>query len=89
MPDALLAAHDVSRRYGYRRVFDQVNLSLHSGDVLALMGPNGVGKTTLLRVLAGLLRPSSGTVARNGTVGLLKRFKRVGEGARPPGESGG
>ena len=77
MPDALLAAHDVSRRYGYRRVFSQVNFSLSSGEVLALLGPNGVGKTTLLRVLAGLLRPSSGTVACNGTLGLVAHNSMV------------
>ncbi len=71
MSDILLSADDVGRRFGYRLVFGAVTLSLRRGEALALMGPNGAGKTTLLRVLSGLLKPSSGTVARHGTMGLV------------------
>ena len=67
----LLEASGVSRRFGYRKIFDDISLSLGRGEVLALVGPNGAGKTTLLRVLAGLLKPTTGTVERNGTVGLV------------------
>jgi heme exporter protein A len=72
----------VSRTFGRRRAVDGVDLSLDSGDCLALFGPNGAGKTTLLRVIAGLLRPTSGSVrvggrelrsdaAARGQVGLI------------------
>ena len=67
----LLEASGVSRRFGYRKIFDDISLSLGRGEVLALVGPNGAGKTTLLRVLAGLLKPTTGTVERHGTVGLV------------------
>jgi heme exporter protein A len=67
----LLDAHGVSRRFGYRKIFNDISLSLGRGEVLALVGPNGAGKTTLLRVLAGLLKPTTGTVERHGTVGLV------------------
>ena len=43
-----------------------MDLTLDSGDCLALFGPNGAGKTTLLRVIAGLLKPTSGTVRVGG-----------------------
>jgi heme exporter protein A len=67
----ILEARDVSRRFGYRKIFSQISLSLGRGEVLALVGPNGAGKTTLLRVLAGLLKPTKGVVERHGTVGLV------------------
>lgn len=45
-----------------RQVLQNVSLQVHSGEVLALVGPNGGGKTTLIRVLLGLLRPDAGTM---------------------------
>src|SRR4051812_48020769 len=56
----------VVRRFGRRRAVNGVDLTLNSGECLALFGPNGAGKTTLLRVIAGLLKPSEGSVRVNG-----------------------
>ena len=52
---------DVWAGYGERQVIKGLNLSVEHGSVTALAGPNGVGKSTLLRLLSGSLRPSSGT----------------------------
>jgi ABC-2 type transport system ATP-binding protein len=52
--------------HGEQVVLQDVDLSLASGDFMALIGPNGSGKTTLLRCLAGILAPASGRVLING-----------------------
>lgn len=58
----LLVAHRVSKAMGGRLIFEQLDLSLSPGVRLGLLGPNGSGKTTLLRLLAGDLKPDSGTL---------------------------
>lgn len=50
---------------------DRVTLTLNRGDVFGLLGANGAGKSTLLRIIAGTIRPDSGSQLRNGAVGLL------------------
>jgi ATPase subunit of ABC transporter with duplicated ATPase domains len=67
----LLAARKVSVSYGALTVLRDVDLTVTAGDRLAVVGPNGVGKSTLLRVLAGELSPDAGKVAAGGTVGYL------------------
>src|SRR3954453_7356922 len=71
---ASLHARDVSLAVGTRHLLVRVTLSLDRGHRVGLVGPNGVGKSTLLRVLAGLQRPDAGTVAMappTATVGYL------------------
>ncbi len=50
---------------GGRPVYKQLNFSVSSGEILALRGPNGCGKTTILRTIAGLLEPAYGHIFRN------------------------
>ncbi len=57
-----LEFRDVNFSYGNTGVLSDVNLTVQPGDFLAIVGPNGGGKTTLLRLAVGLLKPSSGTV---------------------------
>jgi heme ABC exporter ATP-binding subunit CcmA len=56
----MLTARNLSKRFGEKRVFGRVDVSLDAGGFLLVTGPNGSGKTTLLRVLAGLAAPTSG-----------------------------
>jgi branched-chain amino acid transport system ATP-binding protein len=65
--EQILAVHELSGGYGQLRVLRSVELELPEGTVCALLGRNGVGKTTLLRTLAGLLKPHSGRVVFRGT----------------------
>ncbi len=65
----LLTVRDVSVRYDRRTVLSDVNFTVNYGDFMAVTGPNGGGKTTLLRVILGLLRPTSGTLTYYGPDG--------------------
>lgn len=63
-----------------RWLFRGVSLSLRAGEVTAVLGPNGRGKTTLLRCAAGLLRPLEGTVRRAGAVAYVPQTHAAGFG---------
>lgn len=56
----LVDVHGLGKRYDLRTIVENVDLTLRSGDLLGLVGANGGGKTTTLRMLAGLLRPDYG-----------------------------
>lgn len=59
---SILTTHNLGKYYGGHDVFAGLSLTAHHGDRIALVGPNGQGKTTLLRILAGLEPPSAGQV---------------------------
>jgi len=60
----LLAAADLVRTHGARRVLDGVSLAVAEGERIGLLGANGAGKTTLLRILAGVEAPEDGRITR-------------------------
>ncbi|MDR2986336.1 MAG: ATP-binding cassette domain-containing protein [Nocardiopsaceae bacterium] len=80
---SLLTARSVSVSFGALTVLHEASLAVAAGDRIAVVGPNGVGKSTLLKVLAGLVQPDSGAVSAAGTVGYLpqERDRREGETA--------
>ncbi|SFY48338.1 ABC-F family ATP-binding cassette domain-containing protein [Streptomyces sp. F-1] len=71
MPQTALLAHDIVRTLGGRRVLDGVSLTASPGRRIGLIGENGVGKSTLLRVLAGVDEPDAGSVTRPADLGFL------------------
>jgi heme exporter protein A len=79
----------LSLRRGERRLFDHFDLSLHAGEAVSLTGANGAGKTSLLRSVAGLLRPESGAVAFEGPDGNLDAEQARAEGLHLIGHQDG
>ena len=79
-----LELQNVVKRFGAHTVIDQINLEVDGIHCLALIGPSGGGKSTLLRIVAGLEYPSSGSVALNGrpiaydTDALLRHRRSIG-----------
>jgi ABC-2 type transport system ATP-binding protein len=62
----VISAQQITRRFGGRVAVDNVTFEVKAGEVFGLLGPNGAGKTTTLRMLGGLIPPSSGTVTIGG-----------------------
>lgn len=58
----LLEARGLQRSFGRVRILRGLDLTIREGEAVAVVGPNGVGKTTLLRILAGLMRPTAGQI---------------------------
>jgi len=77
-PGSAIRLQDVTCRYGANAAVDGVALSVGKGEVFGLVGPDGAGKTTLIRLLCGLLRPASGRVEVAGcdTVARAADLKR-------------
>jgi ABC-type branched-subunit amino acid transport system ATPase component/ABC-type branched-subunit amino acid transport system permease subunit len=67
-----LTARDLTKSYGPIKAADGVSLTLEPGTVTALVGPNGSGKTTVLRLLAGAIQPDSGTIEHDGAARTLQ-----------------
>lgn len=62
----MLALQNISKAYGSKVIFDHFNLTIAQGRILALVGPSGGGKTTLLRMLAGLEKVDAGSIIYQG-----------------------
>jgi putative spermidine/putrescine transport system ATP-binding protein len=75
-----LVAAGVTRRFGAATVLDDLSLSVAKGEFVSLLGPSGCGKTTLLRCVAGLLRPDAGRILVAGAdiTGLPAHRRNVG-----------
>lgn len=66
--DPIIRIRNLVFRRGSRTILDNVSMDIPRGAIVAIMGPSGVGKTTVLRLITGQLRPDSGTVEVNGNL---------------------
>lgn len=67
----ILESREITKKYGGKSAVDHVSLKLEAGLVYAMLGPNGSGKTTWMKMAAGLVKPSSGEILyENGPIGI-------------------
>ncbi len=73
-PDPLVSAKGISKQFGNNKVLDGVDLDLQPGEAVAIIGPSGTGKSTILRIIAGLLPADEGDIWVGGQkrVGLIE-----------------
>jgi len=68
-PPAVISAKDLNLQFGLQRVFNNATMAVHEGEKLGLVGRNGSGKSSLMRIIVGTEKPDSGTVSRrNGLI---------------------
>ncbi len=65
---------NLALHYGGQVIFENLNADIHAGHLLALLGPSGVGKTSLLRIIAGLEKPQAGAVTASDAAPLTGRI---------------
>ena len=68
----VLEMRGISKRFGATQALQDVSLTLHPGEVHALVGENGAGKSTLIKIMTGIHQPDEGTIAVNGEAVVLR-----------------
>lgn len=74
---SLLTAHNLSKSFGSKALFEEISFTLSSGDRIGLLGPNGAGKSTLLKILMGFEHPDTGHLSK-------KQGLRIGYASQSP-----
>nr|WP_225353596.1 ATP-binding cassette domain-containing protein [Lacticaseibacillus sharpeae] len=78
MTEALLEVNDIQKYYGDAHVLRNINFDIQPGEFVALVGQSGGGKSTLLRLIAGLEHATSGSIKQDGTeINRLNAHSRV------------
>lgn len=86
MTPSIVVTEKLTKRYGRHRAVDAVDMRVDAGEIYGFLGPNGAGKTTTLRMLVGLIRPSSGAATvLGGSPGDPATARRVGVLIEGPG----
>src|SRR5690625_5306471 len=79
MTDSVISLEDISFKYGDKPILTNVNLDIPRGAFIGLIGPNGGGKTTLIHIILGLLKPDHGTVKLlNEPIDTFKDWNHIG-----------
>lgn len=69
----MIEVNHIRKKYGKKIVLDDISFQVHSGERVAIVGKNGCGKTTLMKILAGVMKPSQGTISYYGKSPLENR----------------
>ena len=82
MPEFIYTMHNVRKALGDKVVLDNVTLSFYPGAKIGVVGPNGTGKSTLLKIMAGMEKPNNGDagLAKDASVGILLQEPPLTEG---------
>jgi ABC-2 type transport system ATP-binding protein len=74
----MIETRDLTKNYGPTLAVDKLNLTVNSGEIYGFLGPNGAGKTTTIKMLVGLLKPTSGTAFIDGVDVIKEPIKSKG-----------
>ncbi|MCQ5034018.1 ATP-binding cassette domain-containing protein [Coprococcus sp. DFI.6.81] len=77
-PEKILEAKDICKAYGKNMVLNQVNLTIKAGEIYGLVGENGAGKSSLMKVITGLTKPTSGEISLFGKKNLEDERNKIG-----------
>ncbi len=77
--DLLVRASHVTFAYERRKALEDVSFDIHRGEKIAIVGKNGAGKSTMAKLLCGIIRPSSGEIFINGTNYLSMSIREIGQ----------
>ena len=88
MNESILQTEALTKRYGRRTVVDSLSLSVERGDIFGFLGQNGAGKSTVIRMALGLVRPTRGRVRLFGHDMPKHSLKALGPGRRYRGGAG-
>ena len=76
MGDAMLTVENVTKVFGTHRAVSDLSFQVKTGEICGFLGPNGAGKTTTMRMIAGIIEPTSGTILVDG-VSVTERAERT------------
>lgn len=80
MSEMIIQTRGLTKKYRGRAAVEQLNLEITKGDIYGFLGPNGAGKTTTIRMLLGLIQPTSGSISifgqelRRNKLNILRRI---------------
>ena len=66
-PSPIISFENINLSYGSRLILDNINFKINEGQIFGMLGPNGVGKSTIFNLITGLIQPNSGKIKLNNT----------------------
>ncbi len=66
-PHSIISFENISLSYGNRLILDNINFRINEGEIYGMLGPNGVGKSTIFNLITGLIKPDNGKIKINNT----------------------